>query len=194
MDAATLCDAQIRSALKARLTKEQRRHAGAVLLDELGVCRGEVRVDVVLVNGLIHGFEIKSDRDSLRRLEVQVEFYGKVLDRATLVVGERHMDEAVAFLPEWWGVIRASSSRGGTRFSEVRRPRKNTTRNARALVELLWLDDALRLLAAHGHDRGVRGKPRRIVWDRVSETIDIDTIGAAVRANLKSRIARSSPP
>jgi len=34
----------------------------------LGVHRG---------NGLLHGYEIKSDRDSLRRLATQVDVYGK---------------------------------------------------------------------------------------------------------------------
>ncbi|MDA8118743.1 MAG: sce7726 family protein, partial [Gammaproteobacteria bacterium] len=72
-----------------------------VVLDELGICRGEVRVDVAVVNGEIHGYEIKSDRDSLRRLASQVELYSKVLDQATLVAGERHFDAAAALLPEW---------------------------------------------------------------------------------------------
>ena len=39
---------------------------GKIDVEELGVCRGRVRVDVAVVNGTLHGYEIKSDRDSLR--------------------------------------------------------------------------------------------------------------------------------
>ena len=65
------------------------------MVDELGVCRGQVRIDVAVVNGRFHGYEIKSDRDSLRRLDGQVDLYSKVLDRATIVVGDRHFTEAL---------------------------------------------------------------------------------------------------
>lgn len=186
-----LFDADIRPALKGKLLAAHRNEPDTVLLDELGVCRGEVRVDVVLVNGLIHGYEIKSDYDSLRRLPGQIELYNKVLDRATLVAGERHVEEAAAILPEWWGVLSVEATRLGPRFKTFRRARKNPARDARALAELLWLDDAMELLERHKLDRGVRGKPRRVVWDHICKNLDIDVIASAVRTNLK---ARTKPP
>ena len=190
-----LSDADIRPALRRRVLAPHVGDPDTVVLEELGVCRGLVRIDLALVNGLIHGFEIKSDLDSLRRLEGQVELYSKVLDRATLVASERHLDEAMAMLPVWWGVQRVQAgARGGPRFRMVRRGRKNPSRDARALVELLWLDDALSLLDAHGAAKGVRGKPRRVVWDRVCEALDIDVIADAVRTNLKARAAQPARP
>ena len=36
--------------------------------------------------------------------------------------------------------------------------------------------------------KGVRGKPRHIVWDRVCDRFGIEEIEAAVRAQLKARI------
>jgi hypothetical protein len=182
-----LTDTDIRTALKIKLTSTHCDHPETVVLDELGVCRGEVRVDVTLVNGKIHGYEIKSDRDSLRRLAKQVELYGKVMDRATLVAGERHLDAARVMLPEWWGVLLVKSTYNGPCFRTVRQARINPARDARALAEFLWLEDAITLLEQHGLDRGVRSKPRRIVWDRVCESFDIEVIAAAVRAKLKSR-------
>jgi hypothetical protein len=94
-------DADVRPALRATLLS---RHAGetdTVLIEELGICRGQVRVDLAVVNGELHGYEIKSDRDSLRRLAVQLDFYGKVCDRATLVVAQRHLHHALDVLPAW---------------------------------------------------------------------------------------------
>src|SRR4051812_12498776 len=99
-----LGDREIRDGLLQRL---RARYCGAIdtaLVEELGMCRGQVRIDVAVVNGCLHGYEIKSDRDSLRRLRGQVAIYGRVLDRASLVVGTRHLDDAIVAVPEWWEV------------------------------------------------------------------------------------------
>jgi hypothetical protein len=182
-------EADIRAALRTRLKSTQRRHPDTVIVDELGICRGEVRIDVAVINGQMHGYEIKSDRDSLRRLSGQIELYSKVLDKATLVTGDLHLDKAAILLPDWWGLLRAVPSVRGLQIGTVRQARLNPAKDARALAEFLWLDAALTLLEQHGLDRGVRTKPRRIIWDRISESFDIDVIADAVRDHLKARQA-----
>lgn len=190
---AALSDAEIRPALRAHLRAAYLHDPSTVLVEELGLCRGQVRVDLAVVNGILHGYEIKSDRDSLRRLGGQVDFYGRVLDRATLVVGTRHHDEVLDLVPEWWGVLLAQSRPQGLRLKTVRRGRKNPSRDPRALAELLWLDDALSLLEQRDAARGVRGKPRRPVLDKVCDRFKVEEIAAAVRSHLKARGARSEP-
>lgn len=187
-------DSDIRSALHAQLCSQHVDEPDTEIIDELGLCRGQVRVDVAVVNGLLHGYEIKSDRDSLRRLAKQVEFYGRVLDRATLVVGPRHAVHASGAVPKWWGVLRADASADGIRLKTIRRARDNPSRDSRSLAELLWLDDAMALLEQRGATHGVRGKPRRMVWDRVCETLDLDEVASAVRVRLKARKAMLGPP
>jgi len=189
-----LGDADIRPALRAHLLAKHAHEGDTAIIEELGMCRGQVRVDLAVVNGVLHGYEIKSDRDSLRRLDGQVDLYSKVLDRATLVVGDRHLGEALDMIPAWWGVVRVRSTSRGPRFKAVRRERKNPGKDPRALVELLWLDDAIALLARRDAARGIRGKPRHLVWDRVCERFDADEIAAAVRAHLKARAATQAPP
>jgi hypothetical protein len=187
-------DGPIRAALRSKfLVKEFNEVDATVIIDELGLCRGQVRVDVAVVNGLLHGYEIKSDRDSLRRLAVQVEVYGKVLDRATLVIGERHMPGALDMVPAWWGVLHVYPTTNGLRFKTLRRAQKNPRRDPHSLVELLWLDDAIAILEERNAARGVRGKPRRMVWNRVCEYFDVDEIGAIVRAKLKARATDQVP-
>ena len=166
----------------------------AAIVQELGLCRGQVRVDVALVNGVLHGFEIKSDRDCLRRLSSQVGIYGQVLDRATLVVGERHLQEATATVPDWWGILRATPTRVGTRLVTVRRGRANPKRDVRVLVELLWQGEALDLLERRGLARGVRTKPRRYIWQRLSECVEEKVIAEAVRSRLRARSAPQFAP
>lgn len=189
-----LADADVRPALRARVLKRHAKEPDTVLLDELGVCRGQVRVDLAVVNGLFHGFEIKSDRDTLRRLEGQVEVYSKVLDRATLVAGEHHLAAAMAMIPDWWGVWRIEEFKAGPIFKQVRRERRNPSREARALVEMLWADEAVSLLEAKNLARGVRGKPRHVVWDRVCEHLELEEIAAAVRAHLKATAGQRGSP
>jgi hypothetical protein len=193
---AGLSDAEIRDLLRKRLRIEHIRDVGTVFIEELGLCRGQVRVDIAVVNGHLHGYEIKSDRDGLRRLPGQVRVYGSVLDRATLVVGGRHLGHALELLPEWWGVLRVERGHRLPRLVMVRRGRNNPGRDPRALAELLWLDDAIQLLAQHGAARGVRGKPRPVVWDRLRDCISPEEIAAAVRARLKARASEQSvqPP
>ncbi len=178
---------EIRSVLGSELRDRHANQPDTVILHELGICCGQVRVDLALVNGLFYGYEIKSDRDSLRRLPVQVELYSKVLDHATLVVGDRHLTEAMDIVPSWWGVIRARARNEGVGLELVREGKMNPTRDARALVEFLWRDDTLALLKRRNLDRGVRTKPRRVLWDRVCAHFRVEEIAAEVRAQLKAR-------
>src|SRR5689334_4538281 len=89
-----LNDTGIRLALRSSLLLKHSQESDTIFIDELGLCRGQARVDVAVVNGVLHGYEIKSDRDSLRRLQSQVALYSKVLELATLVVTDRYLPEA----------------------------------------------------------------------------------------------------
>ncbi len=189
----TFGDPDIRSALRSRLLRDHGGEPSTVIVEELGVCRGQARIDIAVVNGTMHGYEIKSDRDSLRRLSGQIGFYSRVLDRATLVAGDRHLTHAQHVVPRWWGVLRIVAGSEKPQFTTVRRGRKNPERNPRFLVELLWLEDALALLEQRGAARGVRGKPRQVVWDRVCEYFTVDEIAAAVCFQLKARATLRDP-
>lgn len=188
-----LGDSDIRRVLRSKLLLKHSDELDTVLIEELGLCRGQVRVDLSVVNGLMHGYEIKSDRDSLRRLRTQAELYGKVFDRATLVVGSRHLAEILDVLPGWWGILRVQNSDRGLKLRTVRKPQSNPNRDPRSLVELLWFDDAIALLEKRNAARGFRGKPRWIVWDRVCELCSINEIAKAVRGHLKARAEKRVP-
>jgi hypothetical protein len=179
-------DRSIRAALKPKLLSEQQ-HDDTVLLEELGLCRGLVRADIAVVNGVLHGYEIKSDLDSLHRLQNQADVYSKILDYATLVVGNRLLEDAVKVIPEWWGVLHAQLGADGLEFRTIRDARENSGRDPRALAELLWFEEAIGLLENSDVAQGVRGKPRRVLWDRISERLQVEEIATAVRAALKTR-------
>lgn len=163
-------------------------------MDELGLC-GTVRVDVAVVNGTLSGYELKSDRDTLRRLPMQVEYYSKVLDHATLVVGEGHYERTngVAHLPTWWGIIVASPGPGEALLNEVRAAKMNEHLDPFAIAQLLWRDEALCELEARGAAEGMRSKPRHFLWDRLADLLELDDLRSVVRERLKARATWRQP-
>jgi hypothetical protein len=104
---------------------------------------------------------------------------GNVLDAANVV-------------PSWWEILLANVPPTGLVLTQLRAGQVNENRDRRALVELVWLDDALAILAARNAVRGFRSKPRRDVWNRVCEIYDVDEIAAVVRERLKARPVRRS--
>jgi hypothetical protein len=61
-------DRDVRQALHRKVLKEHHGDANTLVVDELGLRHGTCRVDIAVVNGFIHGYEIKSDADTLERL------------------------------------------------------------------------------------------------------------------------------
>lgn len=170
-----------------RLRAEFKDDRDALIVHELGLSNGEVRVDVAVINGTINGYEIKSPADTLQRLPMQQAVYGRVLETVTLVAPKRHLDEASESLPDWWGLLEIDLSSGAVDLRAVRRPSLNPSVDASVLVQLLWRDEAVSILAAHGIDAGLRSKPRRAAWERIVEYFDGAQVSALVRQQLKSR-------
>jgi len=186
-----LGDADIRPALRSYLAETYTHCPDTFITEELGICQGQVRVDVAVVNGVIHGYEIKSDADSLHRLAGQVALYSQVLEKATLVVGEEHLQKATPLVPSWWGLILIRPEFGQPSFEPLREAAHNPEQNPRSVVELLWREQALALLEERNQARGYRDKPRRIIWDKLCEVMNPQEISNSVRLQLKARLANA---
>ncbi len=72
----------------------------AVLINELPVNNFNRRADLVVANGKLHAFEIKSDADSLSRLSGQIETYLSFFDKVTVVCSPKYTSRALMMLPE----------------------------------------------------------------------------------------------
>ncbi len=181
-------DEQIRYHLKRNLRTLYSKDPETVILDELGLRHGYSRIDVVVVNGSLHGYEIKSDRDTFRRLARQADTYNSVLDFVTLVTGQRHAGQALAAIPEWWGIQLAEPVRRvGMRFIHVRKPSENPAPDKLSIAKLLWREEALDFLEELGAAAGLQSKPRRLIYSRLAEVADIGCLRERVRIRLKSR-------
>ncbi|MBN1837877.1 MAG: sce7726 family protein [Spirochaetales bacterium] len=180
-------DMDIRQALRSQLADRFADDPDTRVVEELGLCQGNVRIDIAVVNGTLHGYEIKSEKDTLRRLPSQSSVYSKVFDTVTVVVGPRHETSVRDHIPEWWGITVARHVGGETVLNEVKPASKNHEVVASALVQLLWRDEALSALERRGLANGVRGKPRRVLWGRLTENLDTEELSREVCSFLKSR-------
>jgi hypothetical protein len=180
-------DPEIRSALRADLIYRYGCDDFSLILDEFCVCGGRSRADITVINGQLKAYEIKSERDNLRRLASQVRHYGRVFDTMTLVTTSRHVREAKSILPSWWGVYLVESTGTALAFRTVRKERENPGVDASALVQLVWRDEALELLRLYGLDRGLRSKPRRHLWSALTDNFPLREIRRMVRLTLKNR-------
>ena len=177
-------DPDVRALLKEYL-ESVHDGTGTVLLEELGLCQGDVRVDVAAVNGELSGFEIKSPSDTLARFPNQCKIYSKVVDRAWLVAPMKAL--AKADVPDWWGQIGVFELDDRLALRVVRPSAMNPKIHAMSLARLLWRDEALEVLRNAGRARGVMTKSRKMIWKRLIECVELDDLRAAVRAALKRR-------
>jgi hypothetical protein len=178
----------IRHALRKHIGFVFEKDPTALVLEELGICRGTVRVDMAVVSGTLKGFEIKSEQDTLRRLPAQASAYNKVFDTLTIVVAARHLQRVAAIVPPWWGILVVEDRPGDEPNLQSYRPEAlNTGLDAFALVQLLWRNEALALLGANGIEAGLKSKPRRYLWEALAENLALSDLREVVRTQLKAR-------
>lgn len=158
---------------------------GTRVLEELGLCQGDVRVDVAAVGEELSGYEIKSPSDTLARWPNQCRVYSKVVDRAWLVATEKTLQKAGA--PDWWGQIAVFDAGDRLGLRVVRWSGTNPTPDPLSIAKLLWRDEALEVLRGAGCARGVLTKSRKVIWKRLIESVAVDDLRAAVRAALRRR-------
>jgi len=97
----------------------------ASMLNEFRV--GECKADLAILNGTATVYEVKSERDSLSRLERQVFTYANVFARVYVIAGENHVDGVIDSVPKDVGVMRLNSRHGISILREaVDRPERTS--------------------------------------------------------------------
>lgn len=190
----TTNDFIIRNALRKVLEKErkdyQKNGHKAEIFEELGVQHGAARIDYAIINGIMCGYEIKSDRDTLERLPEQVREFSEVFDKLTLVVGKRYLYQAIHKIPEWWGVWLAKENNNGVvTLQVIRDPQQNKQQDIKSIARLLWREEALRILEESNEASGLHNKSREIIYTKLEDVFsaDINTLKERVSITLTSR-------
>ena len=153
---------------------------------EFWVPRSNERADVVVIDAHLSAFEIKTDRDTLKRLPRQATAYARLFDRCTVVVAERHMAAAMEMLSEWWGVIAIVTDKRQPSFRSVRSAAPNDGVDPETLVRLLWREEVRAALSALGNEPDPRAS-RSSMWHHLLSLVDLDRLKQAVRGALLGR-------
>ncbi|WP_217578907.1 sce7726 family protein [Mesorhizobium sp. GbtcB19] len=182
-----LKDYHVREELFKYLEEQYVNCSDTIIINELGICQGQSRVDVAVVNGIMHGYEIKSESDTLERLPRQIEYYNKVFDRVTIVVAVDYLEHVKKMVPKWWGIISVRNRHGEIKLKKLRQGRANKIIVPFAVSQVLWKDEALEIFKETGLQRGYLSKPKRVILEHLAETIEINELKDLVNLQLKQR-------
>ncbi|MCD1159200.1 sce7726 family protein [Peribacillus frigoritolerans] len=184
-----LKDNDIRQVLLKYLSAHYFDDKDTKIINEMGVLHGQSRVDVAVINGILHGYEIKSESDTLLRLPRQIEDYSQVFDRMTIVVQRNYLEAVRGIIPIWWGIMLVTRSRNGEvlNIKEIRKGKLNKSVNAYSLSHLLWRNEALNILKENGLQKGYLSKPRHDLYRKICGSFDLSDIKLMVNQQLKMR-------
>ena len=116
---------------------------------------GKSRADAILVNeGEILGFEIKSDKDSLVRLATQVKNYERFCDKCYIVTGVHYIDRIEEAVPSHWGIYDIMRDEEGKLHIEIfreaeRNPKERPTTKLKNQMNLLWRMELIKIVKEH---------------------------------------------
>lgn len=118
-----------------------------VLVPEMFFYGRKNRADLVLANGTLTAFEIKSARDRLCRWPQQQEAYLSVFDEVRLCIHHRHLQRACKMLKPAVGLM-LSDDYGG--IVVLQEPKKNNSQKIERYAGLLWRSEIDSLLGSIG--------------------------------------------
>jgi hypothetical protein len=188
MSEMTTTDREIRAALHSKKLRSLHQRADTLIIDELGLAHAKGRIDVAVINGCLHGYEIKSGQDTLDRLPQQLTIYEQCLEKLTIVCAEKHLAALDGLAPIWCGIVSVNrGSRSSIRFENVRTARKNPNVSAERLAYLLWRDEAVELLMKLGVSPDIVKMPKKILCAHLGAALTVPELTVHVKTFMKSR-------
>lgn len=120
----------------------------AVMLTEFRV--GTSKADIAVLNGSSTAYEIKSERDSIKRLESQIEDYRKVFAQVNVISGENHLKAIAKSVPDDVGLMILSNRHQITVIKEAQNcPQRTVTHE---IFDSVRLSEAKSILQIYGKD------------------------------------------
>lgn len=182
-----LKDQDIRQLLITKLKHEYASIKDTKIVNEMGVLHGQSRIDVAVINGILHGFEIKSESDTLDRLPSQMQDYNKIFDRVTIVTQRKFLAQVKEIVPKWWGIWLVVKSGDEHTIQEIRKGRINREIDLESLCRLMWRQEAITILKEKDLHKGFLSKPRSNLYKRMAEKIDKPQLQSMINQQLKLR-------
>lgn len=146
---------------------------------------GKSRVDLCKVNGASIAYEIKTDLDSLKRLDKQIADYQKVFEQVYIICSVQRLPEIEARIPDNCGIYAYTySNRGHYQFEEKKEARESRMFDTRQQLNLFWAGELKDTFPECTH----RCKNDTIEY--ILLNYSSDDINSAFKETLKRRFSR----
>ena len=146
---------------------------------------GSSLADLVVLNGTSTVYEIKSERDTLRRLATQIENYSKVFERTYVVTSATRLHSLEHDLPEHVGIITLS------RDYTLQTVREATVPNVPNMLIRRAIDDAFKRLDAQSCSRAFTSTLKISRRPRVTQA-DINQVPRPLRSFALSHLRNAA--
>lgn len=149
----------------------------------------KTRADALLVTEKeLIGFEFKSDRDNLNRLEHQVRDYERFCDRNYLVTGQKYREKAAEEIPKHWGIYCIFlSDEEKLQLECIRKAQPNAKRmRLHNQLRLLWRSELIPIIKKHKLG-GVSAKNKLELVRTMEHQLSKETLKAELTNTLIER-------
>lgn len=182
-------DKTIRKALITQLSHQYGSDHKTAIVSEFSLTNTGTRADVAVINGILHGYELKGDLDTLARLPRQVEGYNSVFDKITIVVGKKHLVHTIQAIPDWWGIILAKDvvNEGHPLLIELRKPSQNISQNIKTVTRLLWRSEIVEILKEESLYKNLSNSTKDELINILVASLSISAVKDYVRQYLVNR-------
>ncbi len=118
----------------------------ATMLSEFRV--GSSKADIAILNGTSTVYEIKSERDSLVRIQDQVSWYRSFFAHVNVITGENHLKNVLAAVPDDVGVLLLTDR---FQIATIRKSQYSPERIRQEIIfDAIRLDEAKNILKKYG--------------------------------------------
>ncbi|CZX18763.1 sce7726 family protein [Enterobacter hormaechei subsp. steigerwaltii] len=162
----------------------------ATIINEMVVANWSRRADLAVANGHLQAFEIKSDFDSLKRLDGQLETFTSRFEKVTVVCAPKFTYEISKKVTSDVGVIEYLNTSKGIRFKIVQRGRTAVLGNKKVYINFL-LKKELQLLLVESGKRFLLESGREAL-ERIAEQIPLSRIRDFALKAIKQRYKETS--
>lgn len=162
----------------------------ATIINEMVVANWSRRADLAVANGCLQAFEIKSDFDSLKRLDGQLEIFTSRFEKVTVVCAPKFTYEVKKKVTPEVGVIEYLHDSKGIRFKIVQRGRTSPIANKKIYINFLLKKELQSLLVENNIK--FLSENGRSVLERIAENISLSKIRFFVLNAIKKRYKETS--
>ncbi|AEX53751.1 phage protein [Rahnella aquatilis CIP 78.65 = ATCC 33071] len=162
----------------------------ATLINEMVVANWSRRVDLAIANGHLQAFEIKSDFDTLKRLDGQLATFTSRFEKVTVVCSSRFTYEVTKKVQPDVGIIEFSNTIRGVKFKVVQRGRLSNINNKRVFLGFLLKKELAKILLEN--EIYTQNGSSRSYLENLAENISLAKIRDFTLRAIKTRYQETS--